>query len=550
MKDVLDRIKDLERKVRCCVKNNGGGSGDGIQSIQEGDNITIDNTDPLNPIISASGGSEGDFMTLNSENEVTEDWNINYYREAWDTKSTLTFDESGIYGTTQSDTYEERNGSFSLGSETFGFGTNSRGGIGLYPESIHAFWEGDDKSVQLYFPNNDASGIVIPISVNGNYADEYGNIEIETGGGQEFVAITESGRRGWGLKYRADNPARYGDIGLNSIDLSYSGSNSAVRGALGSYSVALGWNNSVIANGSSILGGTNNKIETTMSSDNSVIIGGDGNSILTGTASTILGGSFNNVTGNYAAASGMSNTAHSMGEFVVGTYATDYTPSSKTARVLTDRVFNIGNGIAGTRSDAFTILKNGLATLPSVTNALIDAEPTGKAVVTKEWVLTNSGGGLTLEQARQNGNNVNGDISLTKTSLPGSGELTLSAEGLSKTMFGTTSNLNFTPTTAELISSNSGGGISSLSLYGYELILENKDVGTNFGRILINPIDGVVVETNLDFRGGDYTPSNYTDNSYTQKKYVDDFYTTISGYDAGETQTLKHVNGVLTWVTD
>src|SRR5690606_18863022 len=113
-------------------------------------------------------------------------------------------------------------------------------------------------------------------------------------------------------------------------------------------------------------------------------------------------------------------------------------------------------------------LKNGLATLPSVTNTLIDAEPTGKAVVTKEWVLANSGGGasLTLEQARQNGNNVNGDISLTRTSLPGSGELTLSAEGLSKTMFGTTSNLNFTPTTAELISSNSGGGISSLSLYG------------------------------------------------------------------------------------
>ncbi len=31
-------------------------SGEGIQSIQEGDNISIDNTDPLNPIVSATGG--------------------------------------------------------------------------------------------------------------------------------------------------------------------------------------------------------------------------------------------------------------------------------------------------------------------------------------------------------------------------------------------------------------------------------------------------------------------------------------------------------------
>lgn len=33
------------------------GGGGGIESIQEGSNITVDNTDPLNPIISSSGGS-------------------------------------------------------------------------------------------------------------------------------------------------------------------------------------------------------------------------------------------------------------------------------------------------------------------------------------------------------------------------------------------------------------------------------------------------------------------------------------------------------------
>ena len=34
------------------ISSTGGGAGGGIESIQEGDNITVDNTDPLNPIVS------------------------------------------------------------------------------------------------------------------------------------------------------------------------------------------------------------------------------------------------------------------------------------------------------------------------------------------------------------------------------------------------------------------------------------------------------------------------------------------------------------------
>lgn len=37
------------------ISSTSSGIGGGIQSIQEGDNITIDNTDPLNPIVNASG---------------------------------------------------------------------------------------------------------------------------------------------------------------------------------------------------------------------------------------------------------------------------------------------------------------------------------------------------------------------------------------------------------------------------------------------------------------------------------------------------------------
>lgn len=41
---------------------------------------------------------------------------------------------------------------------------------------------------------------------------------------------------------------------------------------------------------------------------------------------------------------------------------------------------------------------------------------------------------------------------------------------------------------------------------------------------------------------GDYNPAT--------KKYVDDYLTTITGYDATKTQTLKNINGVLSWQDD
>lgn len=97
-------------------------------------------------------------------------------------------------------------------------------------------------------------------------------------------------------------------------------------------------------------------------------------------------------TGNSSHAGGNSNEANSHAEFSIGAFGT-IVSGNPLAEVFvpTDRLFNIGNGNITpltaiiTRSDALTLLKNGLLTLPSVTNALITAA-SGKAVVTKEYL--------------------------------------------------------------------------------------------------------------------------------------------------------------------
>jgi hypothetical protein len=75
----------------------------------------------------------------------------------------------------------------------------------------------------------------------------------------------------------------------------------------------------------------------------------------------------------------------SYGEIAMGIYNT-IEPGTSNVRVSTDRLLTVGNGDFGAPSDALKILKNGLTTLPSVTNVLIAAEPTGKAIVTREYL--------------------------------------------------------------------------------------------------------------------------------------------------------------------
>ena len=184
--------------------------------------------------------------------------------------------------------------------------------------------------------------------------------------GIAIKAINEGNGVGYVIANR--NPLNYDNVGVGAVDFSYSNIASDVFGATGSYSVAGGRYS--VASG----------FGSTVSGEGSMAIGN--HSIASGFGSV--------ASGRCSIASGFVSIAKSYAEVAYGVYNTNYTPLSATFFNSLDRVFGVGNGSSDiSTSDALIILKNGLTTLPSVTNALIAAEPTGKAVVTKEYLSAN-----------------------------------------------------------------------------------------------------------------------------------------------------------------
>jgi len=79
------------------------------------------------------------------------------------------------------------------------------------------------------------------------------------------------------------------------------------------------------------------------------------------TAATAMGTN-STASANTATAVGYEVNSKSFAETSIGTYNTDYTPTSTTVFSATDRIFGVGNGISGALSDALVILKNGKTT--------------------------------------------------------------------------------------------------------------------------------------------------------------------------------------------
>lgn len=188
-----------------------------------------------------------------------------------------------------------------------------------------------------------------------------------------------------------------GQIGVNPLEL---------YGALGEATYAFGWNVSAEGYASSIFGfynhvgvnGTSSTIlgrNNYLNSSSSLISGSFNIDTYTYLGNKTIFGNGNVVKGSATLTAGAALINKSFGTTVLGQANLDYTDTASDYTNMTLPVLIVGNGTmtssagiwyAGIRSNAFVLLKNGLATLPSVTNDLISAEPTGKVIVTKEYL--------------------------------------------------------------------------------------------------------------------------------------------------------------------
>jgi hypothetical protein len=200
---------------------------------------------------------------------------------------------------------------------------------------------------------------------------------------------------GEGIIIRNRNSLNYANVGGDAFDISYSSQSTNTNGATGAYSFSTGIDNQSLGTASFTEGDSN--IADSQSSH------AEGNSTKAlGFASHSQGintkalasashasGQETTATGEASFAGGYGNDANSSAEMSIGIRGT--TPvgnPSYLVQVPTDRVFNVGNGKDSPiviRSDAFSVFKNGIATLPSITNALITTA-NEKVIITREYL--------------------------------------------------------------------------------------------------------------------------------------------------------------------
>lgn len=194
------------------------------------------------------------------------------------------------------------------------------------------------------------------------------------------------------------------------------GINSSVMGgtvneAFGLNSVVLGGTTNVAFGiNSGIMGGTTNYAFGI----NAAVLGGSTNTA-TGDYSVALGGGANLSVGTHSFVCGFGNYAASYGEFAGGVNGTEYAAASLAAHAATDRIFNIGNGVsASAKSDAMTVLKNGLAFLPSTTAVMIGGAGL-KVITTKEYTDATYAKFKNTPPATSNAAGIVGEIRFTAT---------------------------------------------------------------------------------------------------------------------------------------
>jgi len=215
------------------------------------------------------------------------------------------------------------------------------------------------------------------------------------------------------------DPNNFGPIGSNAMDLSTSSGTSIVRGATGTNSFAIGSNVEASGHGSTARGSGSlatgtysiaHGYNTTASNYLSTSIG-LGHSV-SGPYSTGFG--VNAVhSGAYGLSAGIGLINKSTATAIFGQGNLDYTNTSTQINIDEAPLLVVGNGsiavgspnTVATRSDAFNVLYSGLVLAPSLEIADIDAETTGKVLLTREWYESKD---LDLQTVTDNSTQVNG----------------------------------------------------------------------------------------------------------------------------------------------
>lgn len=217
-------------------------------------------------------------------------------------------------------------------------------------------------------------------SINWENGNRFLNVQIDTGNGlidlgtTEFMAvpyalsasnvsglelISEGNNDGYRLIGR--NALYYGNVGNDAVDFSASDTQSTSFGAIGNNAIAFGITTKASGIGS-LATGRNTEANAGLST-----------------------------------AMGFGSQANSIYGTAIGTYNLGIGSSS--LNLPTNALFEVGNGVENFRSNALTILNNGTILAPSFDIAEIT---NSKALITKEYLETNTGSGLDI--ISENGN--------------------------------------------------------------------------------------------------------------------------------------------------
>lgn len=180
---------------------------------------------------------------------------------------------------------------------------------------------------------------------------------------------------GLGFRLRGKDPSKFGNIGEDAVDFSYSDELSSTNGSTGINSFS---------------SGINVKSSGYLANSFGYLIDNGGSGSFNGGYNLYNTGYTNSIFGTGHIVNSMNTTVIGQAANIITEQIIDYNSTNKPMLV-------VGNGTIAnndeyynvlTRSDAFKVFFEGQVTAPSLTTALITSDVTGKILITKEYLTS------------------------------------------------------------------------------------------------------------------------------------------------------------------